>query len=103
MIACIKIEWHGWNERCILASIKTEMPQSFLFKVSLKIMHSYQIRTFCPPVHFMLVAGTNKGDDDCYELANVRGDQFGNCGYNSSSFISCDPEYVTNNHSYIVV
>jgi hypothetical protein len=32
---------------------------------------------------------TVKGDDRCYSQYNTRGDQFGNCGYDNSNFLSC--------------
>ena len=40
--------------------------------------------------HFILFcADTSKGSDVCYSTYNTRGDQFGNCGHTSSSFIPC--------------
>ena len=41
-----------------------------------------------------LVPGSNKGADRCYSIANVRGDQFGNCGHSSTAFRTCSSKYI---------
>ena len=40
----------------------------------------------------VLNTGSDKAEDKCYELGNVEGDLFGNCGQNSTDFLPCSPK-----------
>jgi len=43
-------------------------------------------------MHVISLAGSGKGDDTCFSRYNIRGDQYGNCGYNATNFTACAPE-----------
>lgn len=47
-------------------------------------------------------AGSGKAIDGCFTVYNMRGDQFGNCGYSATGFRRCAPRCVIGGLNCIV-
>ena len=55
------------------------------------IIHVFYILSIASTIN--LHSGSNKAIDVCYNRANIRGDEFGNCGHSTTNYLACSMRY----------